>query len=79
MCNMPNEELFTATVKRIEAELNAIKGIAADTASKHPSRTEGPQYSWKTLCGRCMQVHVHLEVLETDGGMAHQGSASKDR
>ena len=51
MCNMPTEELFTATVKLIETELNAIKGIAADTANKHPSRIEGPQYSWKTLCG----------------------------
>ena len=40
MCNMPTEELFTATVKRIEAELNAITGIAADTANKHPSRLE---------------------------------------
>ena len=50
--NLPTEQLFARTLSRIENELNDIKGITAEEASKHPSRTEGPLYAWKTLCGK---------------------------
>ena len=49
--NLSTEALFNRTVIRIESELNAIKGLIVEETSKHPSRTEGPLYAWKTLCG----------------------------
>ena len=38
-------------MKRIEAELNAICGNSSDKITNHPSRCDGPQFVWRTLCG----------------------------
>ena len=49
--NTPTEQLYELTLRRIESELDRINGVDPEAKAKHPSRCDGPQLVWHTLCG----------------------------